>query len=81
MFFVVNYEVDGVVYTDELISNGINIPLTNYNLDKYIERRIQYIINHHSPYLLELKSGLFSVYFHLSRLYLKIFYLFLTQVN
>jgi hypothetical protein len=67
MFFVVNYEVDGVVYFDELISNGANIPVTNNNLDQFVEKKIQYIVKQHTPYLLELKAGLFSVHFYLIR--------------
>jgi hypothetical protein len=67
MFFVADYEIDGVVYSDELISNGSNIPVTNNNLDKFVEKKIQYIVKQHTPYLLELKAGLFSVYLYLIR--------------
>ena len=61
MYFVVNYEADGKIYSDDLISNGSNVPLTNFNLDLYIEKRIEFILKQNLAFIIELKNGLFSV--------------------
>jgi len=44
MYFVVNYEIDGEIYSDDLIPDGSNIIVNNNNLDLYINKRIEYII-------------------------------------
>lgn len=64
MYFVIDYEADGKIYSENLISNGSNILLTNHNLDLYIERRIQYILNQNKVFVCELQAGLFSVTFN-----------------
>jgi hypothetical protein len=43
LFFVINYESEGVYYSEELLQNGETIQVNKENLDKYIEQR--FILN------------------------------------
>jgi hypothetical protein len=39
LFFVINYECEGVYYSEELIQNGETTQVNKDNLNKYIEQR------------------------------------------
>lgn len=61
LYFVLTDEIQGAIFTKDLIPNGSQIKVTNSNLDNYIERRISEIVDQYRMFVNELKAGLFSV--------------------
>ncbi len=61
IYFNVEYFIENELNTDELIIGGSKIKVTKYNLDEYINKRIEYILNMHRPFINEMKNGLLSV--------------------
>ena len=68
LYFLINYEIEGVMYSEELIENGGNIQVKNDNLDQYIEerykfikKRIEHLIKKDIPYYNEFRTGFLSV--------------------
>ena len=61
LFFVVNYEKDGVIITEEIITEGANMNVTKENLDLYIDQRIEFIVKKDINFYNEMRNGFFSV--------------------
>jgi hypothetical protein len=68
IYFIIQYEKDGTLLTDELIPDGNNIKLTSENLEDYILKmyfivlyRIEYYQLKDRVFINEIKKGLFSV--------------------
>jgi len=61
IFFVVNYEKDGLLYTEELIENGGSLKLSKENIGLYIEKRIEFLIKKDIVFYNELRSSFFSI--------------------
>ena len=61
MFFEVTTLVKGNLVNKELIKDGSKIKITESNIDYFIEKRMDFILNHQRPYINNLKSSLFKV--------------------
>jgi len=61
LYFVVNYEKDNVIYTEELIKDGGNIQVTKDNLNQYIEKRIEHLIYKDIQFYNDFRAGFLSV--------------------
>lgn len=61
LFYVVDYhDKKGNLITEEIISDGSNIMVTN--IDDYIEKRIDYMIAKNKIFIDYMKEELFKVY-------------------
>lgn len=63
LYFAVEYNVDGILLSDDLVPDGGNTPVTNSNLDDYIHKRIQHMVQKNKLFVNEIKTGIFSVFF------------------
>ena len=62
LYFSIQYKnSNDKLTTDNLIENGDNIQVTSDNLDEYIEKRIEYLINTQKKSIKLIKSGFNSI--------------------
>jgi len=61
LYFVINYEKDNTIYTEELIQNGNTIQVNKENLNLYIEKRIEHLINKDIMFYNDFRAGFLSV--------------------
>jgi hypothetical protein len=61
LYFVVQYNLEDKLVSDELIPDGSNILVTNNNIDEYILKRIDHIQLKDKLFINEIKSGLYSI--------------------
>jgi hypothetical protein len=61
IYYIIQYQDEiGNLKTEELVENGSNIHVTDYN--DYFEKRIEYMIKKLKPFVEEITNGLYKVF-------------------
>jgi len=61
LYFIVNYEKKGKIYTEELKENGNNIAVTKNNFREYIDKRIEFLIKKNISFYNTFRSSFITI--------------------